>query len=775
MKMAYDDGGRGLRREDPRLLTGRGRYLDDIVLPGMVHAAMVYSDHAHGRILSVDTEAARAMPGVIAVFTGADAAAGGLHPLTPRYLPQMFGFGEALPLPRPSLATDKVRHVGDRVAIVVATTRAEAEAAADAVDLVVEPLPHAVGIDAALAAGASPVHDARPDNVAYRLEMGDRDATDAAFARAASIHRIDYAHPRVAATSMEVRCGIGVWDDRDETYTLHTTTQNPHLVRAEIANMALRVPENTVRVLSHDVGGGFGMKTSTYPEDPLLLWVSRQVGRPVKWVSGRMDALRTDDQGRGNQGTVEIALDAEARLIGMRVRCEQDVGAYMVCAATMPLIHTARLLPGVYDIPAVHCEGRAVFTNQTMVVPYRGAGRPEGNYAIEQALDQAARDLGMSPVEIRRRNFIQPEAMPHKTQVNFTYDTGEFEALLDACLEKSDWDGFEARRAADARRGLMRGRGIGMYIHDTGSMNEQAEITFSPGGTVTVVSGTADAGQGHATTFGNQVARRLGVDPATVRVVQADTDRVAFGRGAFASRSVTMTGNAIEVACDRLIERGKDFAAMFLETSRDAIRFDPATGIFSDSTSNRSMTIVEVAQASFRPYLPVGDRIGLASVGAWKIDVPSFSNGCHVAEVVVDPETGETRIDRYTVVDDIGNMLEPLLCEGQLHGALAMGIGESLMERVASDAASGALQSGSLMDYALPRAADLPMFDGSFRPVPCKTNPGGFKGAGEGGTVGSISTLKHAVLDALAPLGVTDVPKPMTPVAVWTAIQSARG
>lgn len=771
--MAYGKSQGNVRREDLRLLVGHGRYLDDIELPGMVHAAMVYSDHAHGRIVAVDLSSASRMPGFIAAFTGKDAEAGGLHPVAPRYLPQMFGFGEALPLPRPCLVADKVRHVGDRVAIVIATTRAEAEAAAAEVVVEIDPLPHSVSIEAALAEDAEPVHDERPGNVAYRLELGDRTATDAAFAGAASVHRIVYEHPRVAATSMETRGGIGVYDNREGTYTLYTSTQNPHIVRAEISNMALRVPESLVRVVSYDVGGGFGMKTSTYPEDPLLLWVSRRIGRPVKWVGGRTDALRTDEQGRGNRGTVEVALDANARLTGMRVRCDQDVGAYMVCAATMPLIHTARLLPGVYDIPAVHCEGRAVFTNQTTVVPYRGAGRPEGNYAIEQALDQAARDLGLSPVEIRRRNFIRPEQMPYRTQVNFNYDTGEFEALLDACLEKADWTGFEARRARDAGHGLLRGRGVGMYIHDTGSMNEQAEITFTPGGTVTVVTGSVDTGQGHQTTFGNQVAHRLGVDPELVRVVQGDTDRVAFGRGNFASRSVTMVGNAVIVACDRLIERGKDFATLFMEARRENIQFDPETGVFSDSASNKTMTITEVAQASFRPYLPVGDRIGLASVGAWKIDTPSFANGCHITEVVVDPETGETRIDRYTVVDDVGTMLEPRLCEGQIHGAVAMGIGESLLERMTSDSESGAMFSGSLMDYALPRATDVPSIATSFRPVPCKTNPGGFKGAGEGGTVGSISTLKQAVLDALAPLGVRDVPKPMTPLAIWTAIQSA--
>ena len=773
--MAYGKSQDGARREDRRLITGKGRYLDDIDLPGMVHAAMVYSDHAHGLIRQINTDKAQMVPGVIAIYTGADAAAGGLHPIAPRYLPQMFGLGEALPIPRPCLVTDRVRHVGDRVAIVIAETRAQAESAADLVGVEIDPLPHAIGIDAALADGATPVHDERPDNIAYRLEMGDRAATDEAFANAASIHKISYHHPRVAASSMETRCGIAVYDEGEDTYTLHTSTQNPHLVRAEIANMALRVNEASVRVVCHDVGGGFGMKTSTYPEDALLLWAARQVGHPIKWVCSRVDALRTDEQGRGNQGEIEIALDNNAHLLALRASIAQDVGAYMVCAATMPLIHTARLLPGVYDIPAVHCEGLAVFTNQTTVVPYRGAGRPEGNYAVEQALDQAARDLGMSPIEIRRRNFISPDQMPHKTEVNFTYDTGEFEPLMDQCLAAADWEGFETRRSEDAEHGLLRGRGLGMYIHDTGSMNEQVDIMFTPGGTVRLVTGTADAGQGHRTTFANQVARRCGLDPDDIQVVQADTERVGFGRGAFASRSVTMVGSAIEVACDSLIERGRDFAAMFLEVAPEGIAFDPENGLYSDTASNKSMTIAEVAKASFRPYLPVSDRIGLSAVGAFKIESPSFSNGCHVAEVIIDPETGEMRIARYTIVDDLGNMLEPVLCEGQIHGALAMGIGESIMEHVTSDPGSGALLSGSLMDYALPRAADMPDIETGFRPVPCTTNPGGFKGAGEGGTVGSISALKHAVIDALAPLGITDIPKPMTASRIWAAIQETRG
>ncbi|MEQ8347509.1 MAG: xanthine dehydrogenase family protein molybdopterin-binding subunit [Sneathiellaceae bacterium] len=771
--MAYGKSQMPTRREDMRLLTGRGRYVDDIVLPGMAHAEMVYSDLPHGLLNNVDTAAARAAPGVIAVLTGADCAAGGLHGILPRYLPQAFGFGEALPIPRPCLVTDRVRHVGDRIAMVIAETRQQAQHAATLVAPDIAPLPHAVTLAQALG-GAATIHEERPDNVAYTLRIGDREAAERAFAGAASTHSIDYGHPRVTANSLETRAGIGSYSEADGLFTLHTTTQNPHILRAELANMALRVPESMVRVLTDTVGGGFGMKTSTFPEDALLLWAARLVGRPVKWVCSRSDGLRSDEHGRGSSGTVEIALDADARLLAMRVRYLQDVGAYMVGAGPMPTIHTARLLAGVYDIPVIEAEGRAVFTNNPAVVPYRGAGRPEGIFAIEQALDRAARDLGLSPVEIRRRNFIRPERMPHRTQVNFTYDTGEFEALLDACLAKADWDGFEARRARDAGQGLLRGRGLGLYIHDTGSMNEQAEITFNPGGTVTLVSGTTDTGQGHHTTFAHQVAGRLGIDPEHVRVIQGDTDKVAFGRGSFASRSVTMVGSAIEVACDRIIEKGRFFAALVLETEAERIRFDPAGGVFSDQGSNRSLTIAEVAAASFRPYMPITDSIGLSALGAFKMTAPSFPNGCHVAEVTIDPETGEVRVERYTVVDDLGNMLNPRLCEGQIHGAVAMGIGESLMERICMDEGGGQLLSGSFLDYAMPRADHMPPLETAFRPVPCTTNPGGFKGAGEGGTVGSLSTLKHAVLDALAPLGVRDIEKPMTSQRIWQAVAAAR-
>lgn len=771
--MAYGKAQPLTRREDKRLVTGQGRYVDDITLPGMVHAAMVYSDHAHGNLIGVDTTEASAAPGVLAVYTGQDIENDGIKGILPRYMPQMFGFGEALPIPRPCLVSDKVRHIGDRVAIVIAQTRQDAENAAALVGVDIEPLPHAVTLDAAADAAASPVHDARPDNVAYTLQMGDKDKTESAFAAAHSTHEITYEHPRITANSMETRGGVGVYSEFDGQYTLYTSTQNPHVVRSELANMALGVNESSVRVVTDNVGGGFGMKTSTFPEDALLLWAAKKTGKPVKWVCNRSDGLRTDEHGRGNRGQVEIALDKDARLIGMRVRVQQDVGAYMVGAGPMPLIHTARLLPGVYDIPAVYCEGQAIFTNQPTTVPFRGAGRPEGIFAIEQALDQAARDLGLAPEDIRRRNFIRPEQMPHKTQVNFTYDTGEFEGLMDACLAQADWTGFESRRSKDAENGLLRGRGMSLYIHDTGSMNEQAVITFNPGGTVTVVSGTTDTGQGHETTFAGQVAGRLGIPADIVRVVQGDTDKVAFGRGSFASRSVTMVGSAIEVACDKIIEKGKFFAGMLMEADAENIEFDPETGIFSDTVSNKTMTIAEVANGSFRPYMPVTDSIGLSATGAFKLISPSFPNGCHAAEVVVDPETGETRIDRYTVVDDLGNVLNQTICEGQIHGAIANGIGESFLEHIVHDENSGQLLSGSFMDYAMPRASEMPWVNSDFRPVPCTTNPAGAKGAGEGGTVGSISTLKQAMLDALEPLGVTDLPKPMTPQRVWKAIQAA--
>ncbi|MGH1464535.1 MAG: xanthine dehydrogenase family protein molybdopterin-binding subunit [Cognatishimia sp.] len=772
--MAHAKSQLHLRREDKRLLTGRGRYVNDIELPRMVHAAMVYSDVAHGRLISVDTDAAQNAVGVIAIYTGADCAEGGLNGIRPRYLPQMFGFGEALPIERPALVTDKVRHVGDRVAMVIAETRSQAEAAAALVVVNLEELDASVSLQTAIDAKGPPVHDARPNNLAYELTMGDPEATDAAFAKAHSTHSVSYEHPRMTANSMETRGGIGIYDEGEDFYTLHTTTQNPHVVRSELAHMALGVSESQVRVLTDDVGGGFGMKTSTFPEDSLLLWAAKKLGRPVKWICNRRDALRTDDQGRGSQGKVDIALDEDAKILGMRSYFQQDVGAYMVCAGPMPLIHTARLVPGVYYVPVVDVQGKAIFTNLPTTVPFRGAGRPEGIYGIEQALDQAARDLGLCPIEIRRRNFIQPDQMPHKTQVNFTYDTGEFEALMDACIEKSDWAGFETRKAADAERGLLRGRGLGLYIHDTGSMNDQAEISFNPSGTVTVVSGTTDTGQGHKTTFANQVARRLGIEAVDIRVIQGDTEKVSFGRGSFASRSTTMVGSAIEIACDQIIEKGKFFASSDFGVAPADVDFDAETGVFSDRKSNKSMTIAKVANLSFRPYVEIIDRIGLTAIGAFKQISPSFPNGCHVVELVIDPETGETKIDRYTVVDDLGNMLNPTICEGQIHGAIANGFGESFREQIVSDPVTGAMLSRNFATYAMPRATDLPMIDASFRPVPCKTNPGGFKGAGEGGTVGSISTLKHAVLDALSPLGVTDISKPMTPNKIWDAIEAAK-
>lgn len=769
--MAYGKNQLLLRREDRRLVTGQGRYVDDIVLPGMAHAAMVYSDHAHALVRQVDTARAARAPGVLAVLTGVDWAADGLGGVGPRYLPQMFGFGEALPIARPCLAVDRVRHVGERLAMVVAETRAQAEAAAAEVRVEIEPLPCAVTLVAATAEGAPWVHAERPDNVAYRLEMGDAAATDAAFAAAASVHRVEIAHPRVTACSMETRGGIGVYSPADDFYTLYTTTQNPHVVRAELAGMCLRIPESSLRVLCHDVGGGFGMKTSTFPEDALLLWASRRLGRPVKWICPRSDAMRSDEHGRGSAGHVEIALDGEGRLLALRARLDHDVGAYMVCAGPMPPIHTAKLLPGVYRLPAMDVRARAIFTHNPSVVPYRGAGRPEGIFAMESALDAAALALGIPPEEIRRRNFLRPEDLPHRTPAGFTYDTGAFEGLMDRCIALSDPEGFAARRERDARAGLLRGRGLGMYIHDTGAMNDQAKISFDPGGTVTVISGTTDTGQGHHTTFAGQVAERLGLDPGDIRVIQGDTDKVAFGRGSFASRSATMVGSAVELACDAIIEKGRLFAARLLEAEPERLVF--TDGAYHLPGSNRNVTLSAVGAASFRPNMPVGDRVGLSATGAFAQTSPSFPNGCHICELTVDPQTGEVRIDRYVVVDDLGRMLNPALCEGQIHGAIAQGIGESLFERIVSDPEGGQLLSGSFLDYALPRADGVPSITADFAPIPCTTNPAGVKGAGEGGTVGSLAAIRRAVLDALAPLGVRDVAKPMTPFAVWSAIRDA--
>jgi carbon-monoxide dehydrogenase large subunit len=766
--------GQPVRRvEDRRFLTGRARFVDDIELPRQVHGALVLSPHAHARLRRVDVSRAAAAPGVIAVLTGADAVGDKLGGIPPNAMPEDMGGPKGYRTFRPVLVADKVRHVGERVAFVVAETVAEAREAAELVDVEYEPLPAAAAVEDAARDGAPKVWDDWTSNVSFTLAMGSKDATDAAFAAAPHTVSVRLVNNRLSANALEPRGAIGDYNPADDTYTLYTSTQNPHGVRTVVAQAVFRLPETRLRVIAHDVGGGFGMKADTYPEEALVLWASRRCGRPVKWIQTRSEGLLTDDHGRDQVVDGEMALDAQGKILAIRAQALHALGAYVVGAAIVPVIYSLKLVPSAYVVPAVHLVSRAVFTNTAPTGPYRGAGRPEAVYLTERLLDRAAATLGIDPVEIRRRNLIAPDAMPYKTPTGFVYDTGEFAATMDRCLDLADWKGFPARRAASERTGRRRGRALTYYIEDCGVFNDRMELRFDPSGNVTIVAGTFSHGQGHATTYAQMVSEWLGVPFENIRLVQGDTNQVAFGRGTYASRSSLVGGSALKAAADALVDKARPLAAHLMEAAAADVQF--ADGKFRVVGTDRSLPLVDVAKAFYRPVgLPKQFGIGLESSGAWAADPQNFPNGAHVCEVEIDPDTGEVTIDRYVVVDDVGRVINPLICEGQVQGGLAQGIGQALFEEVVYDRASGQLLSGSFTEYCMPRSNDLPDFVLGFHDVPCTTNPIGIKGIGEAGSVGAPPTVINAILDALAPLGVDHIDMPATPARVWDAVRRAR-
>ncbi len=710
---------------------------------------------------------------MLAVLTGADVAADGLGAMPPAFMPEDVGGPRGHRVARPVLAADVVRHVGDRVAFVVAETPALARDAADLVAVDYEPLPAVVGVEEAVAPGAPAVWPDCPGNVAVRLALGDAAATEAAFARARHVVSLRLVNNRLAANSLEPRAALGDYDPGGDAYTLYTSTQNPHGARTTLAQAVFRIPETRLRVVAPDVGGGFGMKGDCYPEDALVLWAARRCGRPVKWVATRSEALLGDAHGRDQVVSGEMALDADGRILAIRCRALHAFGAYIHGAAAAPLGLFGRLVPNAYAIPAVSATIAAVFTHTSPTTPYRGAGRPEAAYLTERLVDRAAAVLGVDPVELRRRNFIPPEAMPYRTPTGLTYDSGRFADTLDRCLELADWAGFAARRAASERQGRRRGRGVAYTIEESSVFNERMELRCDPGGTVTVVAGTFSHGQGHATVYAQLVADWLGVPPEHVRFVQGDTDQVPFGRGTYASRSSMVGGNALRAAADALIERARGLAAYLLEAAPADLAF--ADGAFRVVGTDRAIGLREVAAAFYRKGgVPARFGLGLEASGSFPSDPPNFPNACHACEVEVDPETGAVRLDRYTIVADVGRALNPLICEGQLHGGLAQGIGQALLEEVVYDPA-GQLVSGSLGDYALPRADDLPPFTAALDEVPCRTNPLGVKGIGEVGAVGAPPAVVAAVLDALRPLGVDHLDMPLRASAVWARLRRAPG
>ena len=772
--MTFGIGQSVKRVEDQRFLTGRGRYVDDLVLPRQTWGVTVLSPHAHARIRKVDVTRAAAVPGVVCVLTGADAVAERIGTLPPLFMPEDRGGPKGYRTRWPILATDVVRHVGDRVAFVVAESAAAARDAADLVEVDYEPRPAVVDLEDAVAEGAPRVWDDCPGNVCLTLRMGDQAAADAAFARATHVVSLRLANNRLSANSLEPRCAIGDHDPSAGTFTLYASTQNPHGLRTTLARAVFGLPETRFRVIAADVGGGFGMKGDAYPEDALVLWASRRCGRPVRWISTRSEALLGDAHARDQVIEGSMALDADGRILAIRAQALHALGAVVAGAAMAPVIFSLQLIPGAYVVPALDVSTRAVFTHTSPTAPYRGAGRPEAIYLTERLLDRAAVVTGIDPAEIRRRNFVAPQAMPHKTLTGLVYDSGEFAKTLDRGLELADWRGFPARRAASEQRGRRRGRGLAYSIEQSGAFNERMELRCDPSGMVTIVAGTFSHGQGHATVYAQLVSEWLGVPFESIRFVQGDTYQVPYGRGTYASRSSMVGGNALRAAATALVEKGKRLAAHLLEAAPADIVF--GDGAFQVVGTDRRLPFTNVAKAAYAPMgLPDGMAPGLEASGGHPGEPPNFPNACHVCEVELDPATGAVTIDRYTIVDDVGRVLNPMICEGQLHGGLAQGIGQALLEHVVYDRESGQLLSGSFSDYCMPRADDLPAFAVAFDQFPCATNALGVKAIGEVGGVGGPPTVVSAVLDALASLGVDHVDMPTTAPRVWERVRAAAG
>ena len=760
------------RFEDPRLLRGGGRYVDDMVLPRMAFGHVLRSPHAHARIRSIDTSAAKAAPGVLAVLTGADWEASGWGDLPSATGNKRRDGSPAYQPPFPALVKGRVRWVGDYVAFVVAETRDQAADAAELIAVEYEPLPAIVSTAGAVEPGAPLVWDGCPDNISFVYLEGNKAATDAAFARAAHIVRHKFVINRVTAATMEPRGCIADYNAAAEHYTIYTTLQRTHAYRSELARQILKVPESKVRVVAGDIGGSFGMKSAIYNEVTLVLLASKLTGRPVKWTSTRSEAFLGDAQARDNVTEAELALDADGRFLGLRVRTIAAVGAYPQ-AGSNAFVANLGTLAGVYRTPAVHADVTAVYTNTNPMRAYRGNGRPEAGYVIERMVDLAAAQLGVDPVELRRRNMIPPEAMPFKSGLTFTYDCGEFEKGLDMALDLADFAGFEERRREARRRHKLRGFGISNTIERAAAGGfEAAEIRFDRTGTVTLVSGSITQGQGHETVYKQLLCDRLGIHPDQVHYVQGDTDKVAIGEGTGGSRSAALGGSAVYLASERIVAKAKTVAASVLGADTDEISFDD--GLFSAPRSNRRLTIGEVARESLNPdNLREDMDLGLIAGATFSCKEQNFPNGCHICELEIDAETGEVEILRYSVVDDVGTVMNPLLLEGQICGGIAQGVGQVLMEDIRFDPSSGQLLTGSFMDYAMPRAGDLSAIHCDSNPVPTKTNPLGVKGAGEAGNVGALPAVANALVDALSPLGIRHIEMPATPERLWRAIRAA--
>ena len=776
-QMKFGIGQSVRREEDRRLLLGGGRYTDDINLPGQAYAYILRSPVAHAHIARLDTGAAMEAPGVLAVLTSAELTADGIGAipcLASQILPLKRADGSDIYVPpHPPLAGDIVRTIGDGIVMVVAETQNQARDAAELIEIDYEDLPAVVSVTEAAGKDAPSVWPDCPDNVSFVFAAGDTEAVDAGFAKADHVTRLDYAITRLAAAPMEPRAALGHYDRFEERYTLYSGLQNPHDIQRFLAEDVLKIPQTRLRVVSPDMGGAFGVRGTIHPELPLVLWASRRVGRPVKWIEDRSEAFLSDEHARDSTWIVELALDKQGTFLALRARTLAAMGAYLSFFGPFPAVANIGGLAGVYRTPAVSIEVAGLFTNTPPVAPYRGAGRPEATYAIERAIDKAAREMGIDRIELRRRNMIAPEQMPFQTGLTFTYDCGAFERNMNAALDVADHAGFDKRREEARTRGRLRGIGIANAIEQSaGGFEEYAQMRFDSGGNATLYVGTHNHWQGHETVFKQLIADRLGLDFASIRIVQGDTDLVAFGHGTFGSRSSGLGGAAIGAVSDKIVEKCMAIASHKFEAASADIEF--VDGEFRITGTDRAIAFKEVARAAFvRANLPPGIEPGLMADSVFVPPAPTFPNGCHVAEVEIDPQTGITTIERYSVVDDVGTVMNPMLLKGQIQGGVVQGIGQVMMEEVVFEPESGQLLSGSFLDYCMPRADDLPPIEVSSNPVPTKINPLGIKGAGEAGCVGALPCLMNAILDALEPLGIHDLAMPATPERVWQAIRDA--
>jgi aerobic carbon-monoxide dehydrogenase large subunit len=760
------------RKEDDTLVRGKGKYTDDFNLPGQSYAWIVRSSHAHGIIRGIDTSAAKAMPGVLGVWTGTDLASAGYGPFTCGLPLKSRDGSPLLQTNRMPLVTDKVRYVGDAVAFVVAETLAQARDAAEAVVLDIDPLPAVTSPGEAVKSGAPQLYDHIPNNVALDYHFGDAAKIEAAFASAAHVTKVDIVNTRVAVVAMEPRAALASYDKASERFTIQVPTQGVSGNRANLAKN-MNLPNDKVRVLTANVGGSFGMKNINYPEYMCILYAAKLLGKPVKWTDERSTSFLSDSQGRAQDIHAELALDAEGKFLAVRLSGYGNLGAYITGVAPGPLsLNTGKNLASVYRTPLLSVDIKTVLTNTTHMGAYRGAGRPEANYFMERLIDRAADEMGINRLTLRKRNFIKTAQMPFAAASGVTYDSGDFKGVFDKALEISDHAGFEKRKKESRKQGKLRGIAVGSYLEVTAPPSgELGKITFEPDGSVKLTTGTLDYGQGHATPFAQVLCAQLGVPFDRVTLEQSDSDLVRFGNGTGGSRSITATGMAIVESSALVIAKGKQAAAHLMEAAEGDIEF--ANGRFTIAGTDRSIDIMELSRRLREGKMPE-DVPDTLDVDHNTKDTPStFPNGCHVAEVEIDPDTGVVRIVRYTGVNDFGTIVNPMIVAGQLHGGVAQGIGQALMEEVSYDE-SGQPITGSFMDYALPRAEDIPTMAVGDHPSPAKSNPLGTKGCGEAGCAGSLATLVNAVLDALSEYGIKEIDMPLTPERVWRAIQDAK-